>query len=65
MAVRQCKWKLVAAHGGPWELYDLKADRTELNSLAQKYPQKVEQLKAMYESWARRCGVQPWPIKKK
>ncbi len=64
-AVRQGKWKLVAAHGGPWELYDLKADRTELNNLAQKYPQKVGQLKAMYESWARRCGVQPWPIKKK
>ncbi len=62
-AVRQGKWKLVSAHKGPWELYDLEADRTELNNLAEKHPQKVEQLKVMYESWAERCGVQPWPIK--
>jgi arylsulfatase A-like enzyme len=62
-AVRQGKWKLVSAHKGPWELYDLEADRTELNNLAEKHPQKVEQLKVMYESWAKRCGVHPWPIK--
>ena len=64
-AVRQGKWKLVFKHPGQWELYDIKADRTELTNLAQKYPQKVEQLKALYESWAARCGVQPWPVKKK
>ena len=63
-AVRQGKWKLVAAHGKQWELYDLEADRTELNNLAEKYPQKVEQLKALYERWARHRGVLPWPIKK-
>jgi len=62
--IRQGKWKLVAWAGKGWELYDLQADRTELNDLAQKYPQKVEKLKAMYESWAKRCGVQPWPMKK-
>jgi arylsulfatase len=63
-AARQGKWKLVAAHGEPWELYDLEADRTELNNLANQHPEKVEQLKTMYESWAKRCGVQPWPVKK-
>jgi arylsulfatase A-like enzyme len=63
-AVRQGKWKLVSRHPAGWELYDLEADRTELHDLAQKYPQEVEQLKAMYQSWAARCGVQPWPVKK-
>ena len=63
-AVRQGKWKLVAVHGRPWELYDLEADRTELNNLARKHPEKVEQLKATYRSWAKRCDVLPWPIKK-
>ena len=62
--VRHGKWKLVSAHGKGWELYDLKADRTELNNLAQDYPQRVERLKALYESWAKRCGVLPWPIKR-
>ncbi len=63
-AVRQGKWKLVAAHGKPWELYDLEADRTELNNLADEYPEKVEQLKALYQSWAKRCGVLSWPFRK-
>jgi arylsulfatase len=64
-AVRQGKWKIVSKHPDQWELYDIDADRTELTNLAQKYPEKVEQLKALYKSWAARCGVQPWPIKKK
>jgi len=63
-AVRQGKWKLVSAHGGEWELYDLQADRTELNNLAGEHPQKAEELKGLYQSWAERCDVQPWPVRK-
>jgi len=67
-AVRKGKWKLVAKHengDGHWELYDIQADRTELNDLAEKYPKKVAQLKAMYQSWAARCNVMPWPTPKR
>jgi len=56
-AIRSGKWKLVSVKKGKWELYDIEADRTELNDLVHKYPKKNEQLKTMYESWAKRCGV--------
>ena len=63
-AVRQGKWKLVSKHPGGWELYDIAADRTEMHDLAAQNPEKVQELKALYESWAQRCGVQPWPLQK-
>ena len=63
-AVRQGKWKLVAKHASDWELYDIDADRTEMHDLAAQNPQKVQELKALHEQWAARCGVQPWPLKK-
>ncbi len=43
-ALRQGKWKLVSAKGGKWELYNLEDDRTELNDLAEKYPQRVTRM---------------------
>lgn len=57
-AVRQSKWKLVSAiETNEWELYDLNADRTELNNLALQYPEKVKELSSLYEAWANKCGV--------
>ncbi len=64
-AIRKGKWKLVSRHPGKWELYDLEADRTELNDLSQKYSRTAEQMKMMYEDWAARCDVRPWPVRKK
>ncbi|MBN1361155.1 MAG: sulfatase-like hydrolase/transferase [Sedimentisphaerales bacterium] len=61
-AVRQGKWKIVSKHPGGWELYDMEADRTEQHDLAAEQPEKVQELKALYESWAKRAGVQPWPL---
>ena len=63
-AVRLGKWKLVSRHPEDWELYDLEADRTELNDLSEKYPEKLAGLKELYKSWAERCGVRPWPVRR-
>jgi arylsulfatase len=35
------------------------ADRTELNDLAAKHPERVSCMAAQYEAWAKRCGVIP------
>ena len=57
-AVRKGKWKLVATnHKEPWELYDMEADRTELNNLAKKYPDKVKELTKLYDGWVKRCNL--------
>jgi arylsulfatase len=59
-AVRYGKWKLVAVFNGPWELYDMSADRTELNNLAEQRPDIVEKMSEMYDTWAERSNVEPW-----
>ncbi|MCA0242544.1 MAG: arylsulfatase [Proteobacteria bacterium] len=56
-AVRIGRWKLVRRHPHDWELYDLDADRTELNDLAAQQPERVREMAAQYAAWARRCGV--------
>jgi len=55
--VRLDHWKLVARHRQNWELYDVETDRTEAKNLAGQYPEKVKQLTALYNEWARRCNV--------
>lgn len=47
-AVRLGDWKLVAAKGYPWELYDMRTDRAEQNNLASQMPEKVTELE---ERW--------------
>lgn len=64
-AVRKGDWKLVAENNKPWELYDLKNDRTEMENLASKHPDKVKALSGLYDKWASRCGViEPSQLKK-
>jgi arylsulfatase len=59
-AVRDGRWKLVAANQGEWELYDLNADRTETQNLAARHPEIVARLEKLYANWARRSGVLVW-----
>ena len=59
-AVCDGRWKLVSRFPDRWELYDLEADRSELNNLAAREPSRVERMVAQYERWAARCYVEPW-----
>ena len=51
-AVREGDYRLLAADGGPWELYDMRVDRTETNDIAGEHPRIVNELSHLYESWA-------------
>jgi len=55
-AVRQGKWKIVAAKGESWELYDLDENRSETTNLAGQFPDKVERMAGMWSDWAKRTG---------
>jgi arylsulfatase len=59
-AVRQGDWKIVAEHGKPWELYNIANDRSEQHDLAQKQPERVQQMSALYDAYAKRANVEPW-----
>ncbi|MDF1755432.1 MAG: arylsulfatase [Verrucomicrobiales bacterium] len=60
-AVRQGRWKLVALDDQPWELYDFSVDRSELNDLSAKYPEKVKAMNLSWEKWGRENLVIPLP----
>ena len=74
-AIRSGDWKLVSkgelftgSYGqwenyklGPWELYNIKTDRSEMHDLAAQYPEKVSELSAIWEEYAKRTQVFPAP----
>jgi arylsulfatase A-like enzyme len=61
-AVLTGEWKLVArGRNAPWELYDMKVDRTETHDLAGERPEEVERLNGLWQAWAERAQVLPRP----
>ncbi len=70
-AIRIGDWKLVArvknqkkftpADENVWELYDLSKDPSETIDLATKFPEKVKEMAARWESEALRTKAKPWP----
>jgi arylsulfatase len=61
-AIRSGEWKLVSKHPGGWELYNITTDRTEMNNLATQQPDRVKEMSAQWNAWAKRVGVMPWPL---
>ena len=51
-AIRKGKWKVVSARGGPWELYDMEKDRTELNNLSNSRPDLTKKLSSLWHQFA-------------
>ncbi len=65
-AVRQGKWKIVSKFDagkndfGPWELYDIDSDASELNNLVSQQKDRTAQMAESYENWARAKNVADW-----
>jgi arylsulfatase len=63
-ALRVGDWKLVAkGAGGPWELYNLVHDRTEMHDRAGAEGARVKEMVATWNRWAERTHAVPWPWK--
>ena len=51
--LRRGDWKLVSFRGQPWELYNLRSDRTELDNVAKAHPEIVSSMSAEWRRLAR------------
>lgn len=58
-AIRKGKWKLVTHRESQWELYDIEKDGTEMNNLADQYPDKVKELSELWARTAAETDYQP------
>ncbi len=65
-AIRKGSWKLVReGEKKPWELYAIDKDRSELNDLSTKHPEKVKELSELWEQEAKRTFIYPKPKARK
>ena len=58
-AIRKGDWKLVSKENKPWELYNIKSDRSELNDLSKSKRDLVAELSKAYQDYADRANVSP------
>jgi arylsulfatase A-like enzyme len=58
-AIHQGDWKAVSRYPEPWELYNLKQDRSELTNLAAKEPAHLAALTNLHNAWSTRVHVPP------
>lgn len=56
-AIRAGDWKLSALRNRQWELFNLKDDLTETMDLSCSYPEKVQEMNALWRTWAERVGL--------
>ncbi len=58
-AIRIDQWKAIRTRtGGAWQLFDLEADGTETDDLAQREPARVAELASRFEAWRGRVGAE-------
>ena len=56
-AVRKGNWRLTALADGGWQLFDLAHDLSETNNVAAEYPEKVREMKSLWNTWAQSVGL--------
>ena len=61
-AIRLDNFKLVRLHDSDWELYDMDADRTELNNLIGKNRPMEKEMLQQYLDWSDKTGVLDWNL---
>lgn len=49
-ALRQGDWKIVAAKGEPWQLFNLAEDRAETTDLADRHPDRLREMKQGWDA---------------
>jgi len=59
-ALRVGDWKLVFSENEDAELFDFATDRTEAHDLAAERPDKLAEMRAAFDRWAKRTGVIPF-----
>ena len=56
-AVRVGDWKMTSLRNGGWQLFNMKNDYSETNNIAAEHPEKVRELKNLWNEWAKSVGL--------